>query len=173
MTDEIFYTPEEIAAKLKLTKYTVYEIIKRGDLDAHHLGRNIRISESQLKSYFLKSKGSENVFDGIISAEKGDLFANIGSTKIFADTELEGNVKVSIRPEDIILSKGSFVSSARNMHKGIATDFTGDERSVKVIVDIGIPIMALITRRSFAEIGIEKGTELYVVFKTMAVKIYK
>ena len=29
MRDEILYTPEEIAQKLKLSKYTIYEMIKR------------------------------------------------------------------------------------------------------------------------------------------------
>lgn len=27
---EEFFTPEEVAAKLKLSKYTIYEMIKRG-----------------------------------------------------------------------------------------------------------------------------------------------
>ncbi len=43
MHEEILYTPEELASKLKLSKYTVYEMIKRGDIQAHHIGRSIRI----------------------------------------------------------------------------------------------------------------------------------
>ena len=47
MNEELF-TPEEVAAKLKLSKYTIYEMIKRGDLEAHRIGRGLRISAKQL-----------------------------------------------------------------------------------------------------------------------------
>ena len=39
MRDEILYTPEEIAQKLKLSKYTIYEMIKRGEISAHRIGK--------------------------------------------------------------------------------------------------------------------------------------
>ena len=48
MRDEILYTPEEIAQKLKLSKYTIYEMIKRGEISAHRIGRSLRITETQL-----------------------------------------------------------------------------------------------------------------------------
>ena len=41
MRDEILYTPEEIAQKLKLSKYTIYEMIKRGEISAHRIGRSL------------------------------------------------------------------------------------------------------------------------------------
>ena len=44
MRDEILYTPEEIAQKLKLSKYTIYEMIKRGEISAHRIGRSLRIT---------------------------------------------------------------------------------------------------------------------------------
>ena len=59
MNDDILYTPEEIAQKLKITKSTVYEMIKRGDLDAHRMGKHLRISNSQYEIYLLKAKGYE------------------------------------------------------------------------------------------------------------------
>ena len=33
MREEILYTPEEIGQKLKLSKYTVYEMIKKGEIN--------------------------------------------------------------------------------------------------------------------------------------------
>lgn len=173
MNEDILYKPEEIAKKLKITKNTVYEMIKRGDLDAHRLGKHLRISEAQFETYLLKSKGSENSYQATLSCENGETFANIGSVAIHVNTDLDGDVKFYIRPEDIILSTETFVSSARNIYKGIVTHIIEDGDSAKVVLDIGIPITALITRKSLEEMNIEKGTELYVVFKTMAVKVYK
>ena len=148
-------------------------MIKRGDLEAHRIGRHIRISGAQLEIYLLKAKGSENTYEATLNHENDETVANIGPASIRVNTELAGHVKVSIRPEDIILSKGTFISSARNIHKGIVTDIIQDGSRAKVILDIGIPIVALITKKSLNEMGIEKGTELYAVFKTMAVRVYK
>ncbi len=105
MNDDILYKPEEIAQKLKITKGTVYEMIKRGDLEAHRIGKHLRISGPQLELYLLKSKGAENRYEASITHEDGEKVANIGAgVNIYVNTQLEGSAKVSIRPEDIILS---------------------------------------------------------------------
>ena len=173
MNEDILYTPDEIAQKLKITKGTVYEMIKRGDLDAHKIGKHLRISNSQFEIYLLKSKGYGNNYEVNIISKEDEKIANINSVDIFVNTDLEGQAKISIRPEDIILSKGILVSSARNVHKGRVTDIILDGSTSKVVLDIGIPIVALITRKSLIEMNIEKGIDLYAIFKTMSVKVYK
>ncbi|MEN3004047.1 MAG: TOBE domain-containing protein [Dehalobacterium formicoaceticum] len=116
---------------------------------------------------------AENVFDAEIISEGDAKFALANGVKISVSTELEGRVKVSIAPEDIILSGGTFISSARNMLKGVVTDLKIGDRSVQVLLDIGIPLVVLITRQSLQDMNIQKGNELYAVFKTMAVKVIK
>lgn len=171
MSEEILYTPEELAQKLKLSKYTIYEMIKRGDIKAHHIGRSIRISESQLELYLLSTGKSENVFSCNIVKE-GDLkYAIINNVKVNVSTDIEGEAKVSIRPEDIILSVDKFVSSARNMHLGKVEDIITDDKSCKVLLNVGFPLLALITKHSMIEMNIKIGIELYAIFKTMSVKV--
>lgn len=53
------------------------------------------------------------------------------------------------------------------------TDIILDGNSAKVVLDIGIPLVALITKKSLNEMAIENGLELYSIFKTMSVKVYK
>lgn len=173
MSEDILYTPDEIAQKLKITKGTVYEMIKRGDLDAHKIGKHLRISASQFEIYLLKSKGYGNNYDVNIISKEEEKIANIGSVNIFINTEIEGKARISIRPEDIILSKGLLVSSARNVHKGRVTDIILDGSSSKVVLDIGISLVALITKKSLIQMEIEKGMTIYAIFKTMSVKVYK
>lgn len=43
-----FYTPEEVALLLKLSKYTIYEMVKRGELPAIKVGRKIRIKKDDI-----------------------------------------------------------------------------------------------------------------------------
>ena len=88
-------------------------------------------------------------------------------------TNLDGNVKMLIRPEDIILSLDIFPNRARNILKGTVTNIIIEEESAKVFVDTGISIVALITRKSLNDLNIEKGTEIYAIFKTMAIKVFK
>ena len=47
-------TTEEVAEKLKVTKYTVYSLIKSGKLPALRIGRSFRIHEEELNDYLQK-----------------------------------------------------------------------------------------------------------------------
>ena len=57
MTTVAAYTPEEVAKILKISRFTVYEMIKRGDLTAYRIGRKMRIEAPDLEIYIKKSKG--------------------------------------------------------------------------------------------------------------------
>ena len=56
MTETVSYTPEEVAKLLKITRFTVYEMIKRGDLPAYRIGRKVRVEAPDLEVYIHKSK---------------------------------------------------------------------------------------------------------------------
>lgn len=58
MTDSQSYTPEELAKILKITRFTVYEMIKRGDLPAYRIGRKVRVEAADLDAYINKSKSA-------------------------------------------------------------------------------------------------------------------
>ena len=45
------FTAQEVADRLKIKKTTVYELIKRGELESSKIGKQLRISEEQLNRY--------------------------------------------------------------------------------------------------------------------------
>jgi putative molybdopterin biosynthesis protein len=45
------YTPDEIAAMFKISKHTVYELIKRGELRAFKVGNKMRIEQAEVDRY--------------------------------------------------------------------------------------------------------------------------
>jgi putative molybdopterin biosynthesis protein len=45
------YTPDEIARQFKISKHTVYELIKRGELRAFKVGNKMRIEESEVDRF--------------------------------------------------------------------------------------------------------------------------
>ena len=51
MTDLQTYTPEEVAEILKVTRRTVYNYIKNGDLKAVKMGKYLRISGTNLQDF--------------------------------------------------------------------------------------------------------------------------
>lgn len=56
MTEEKFYTVEEVAKTLKVNPMTVYRRVKEGKLKVYKVGRVFRISEESLKNYLLLIK---------------------------------------------------------------------------------------------------------------------
>jgi putative molybdopterin biosynthesis protein len=57
MSENISYTPEEVARILKISRFTVYEMIKRGDLAAYRIGRKVRVEHDDLERYKQNFKG--------------------------------------------------------------------------------------------------------------------
>lgn len=57
MSEAVSYTPDEVAKLLKISRFTVYEMIKRGDLAAYKVGRKVRVEALDLDAYIRKSKG--------------------------------------------------------------------------------------------------------------------
>ncbi len=49
-------TPQEVADILKITKNTIYELIKRGELNAYRVGKKVRIDLSDVEDYKNKTK---------------------------------------------------------------------------------------------------------------------
>ncbi|MBW7477074.1 helix-turn-helix transcriptional regulator [Paenibacillus oenotherae] len=57
MSEDISYTAEEISKLLKISKLTVYDLIKKGELPSYRVGKQMRVDASDLNAYKLKSKG--------------------------------------------------------------------------------------------------------------------
>jgi len=65
MSNDVSYTPQEVANILKISKFTVYELIKRGELMAYHIGRKVRVEGADIESYIQKSKGMHSLVSQI------------------------------------------------------------------------------------------------------------
>lgn len=177
MRDEELYTPEEIAQKLKLSKYTVYEMIKRGEIAAHRIGRSLRISSSQFETYLMQSRQSANSFEAEIVIDEDNekvarVIGNIGNVDIVVATDIEsGSVRVTIKPEDIILSRDRLASSAQNNLEGIVTGMEEISTGYKLIVNVGVPLTVFVTRRAVRDMSIQLGDTIYCVFKAGSVSV--
>ena len=64
MIDEV-YTPLEVAAMLRVTRTTIYEHIKSGQLKAIRIGNRYRITKAHLEEYIQQNvvNGTKSVGD--------------------------------------------------------------------------------------------------------------
>ena len=51
MKEQSVLTPKEVADILKITKNTVYALIKRGELNAYKAGKKLRMDMSCVEAY--------------------------------------------------------------------------------------------------------------------------
>jgi len=54
--EHISLTPQEVADILKITKNTVYELVKRGDIKAYHVGKKLRFDRDDVDAYIQNGK---------------------------------------------------------------------------------------------------------------------
>ncbi|NMO95900.1 helix-turn-helix transcriptional regulator [Paenibacillus lemnae] len=57
MSNEVSYTTEEIAKLLKVSKLTVYDLLKKGELPSYRVGKQMRVDAADLEAYKQKAKG--------------------------------------------------------------------------------------------------------------------
>jgi len=115
----------------------------------------------------------ENTFSGTAKvAEDGTTLVDIGNdVQLVAATRNNGTVSVFVSPEDILLSKDLIVSSARNMFKGKIVGISDLSSIVKLQIDAGKQFVVQITKRSFNEMQLNVGSEVYMAFKASSVHL--
>lgn len=117
--------------------------------------------------------GVENIIKGV-ARKDGDKMTLIdtGNISIYSTEQREGDVHVTVRPEDIILSSEKVETSARNVFEGKITEIIDNGALIKLTVDVGEPIIVFLTRQSFLEMDINIGRDVWTYFKATAVHVF-
>ena len=96
----------------------------------------------------------------------------VGPLRIDVVSDRAGPATLAIAPDEILLSAAPLQSSARNVFRGRIVRLAEHGAEMRVTIDAGIELVALITRRSFEEMGLAMGAEVYASFKSVAVKVF-
>jgi molybdate transport system ATP-binding protein len=119
--------------------------------------------------------GVETLVPGrICRREQGIAVLNVGSTQLSAADPggEETDFYVSIRAEDVTIEKGRAEhSSARNHLRGRVSGIALAGVLMKVTVDVGFELVALVTRQAAADLELSKEAEIFAVFKASAVHL--
>jgi len=115
----------------------------------------------------------ENIFNGHILNKQDSVktMKIADNVEIALVTDKIGKATVTIPPEDIIVSKERFVSSAVNTFKGNIIKIENRQDVLKLSIDIGVKINTLITKLSFEKLGLNINSSVFITFKANCVKI--
>jgi molybdate transport system ATP-binding protein len=117
--------------------------------------------------------GVETVVTGRAKSRRsGVVLLEIGRAELFAADQEGSDFHVCIRGEDVTLEKGrAEQSSARNHMKGTVRGVSAAGILMKVVVDVGFDLVALVTRQAVEDLSLSTGMEVYAVFKASAVHL--
>jgi tungstate transport system ATP-binding protein len=121
--------------------------------------------------------GIDPVSDGIVESNENNLaIIAIHGVDVQAVTALKKGERVAlcIRPEEVTLSLPDAcppASSARNCLAGTITRLLPYGPFTRVHVDCGIPVTALVTRRSSEELGLVMGMRVSATIKATAIHV--
>ncbi|MFX1296883.1 MAG: ABC transporter ATP-binding protein [Promethearchaeota archaeon] len=119
--------------------------------------------------------GYENILTGIAKIDKstGLTIIKVNNLSIFTSTQIEGEIKLCIRPESIGISKNPPNNvSYRNNFKGIIEDIRDLGNICHLIINCqSEKFLVTITKLSLTNLKLAKDSEVFINFKATDVKI--
>lgn len=134
---------------------------------AYRLARHVVV----LREGRLSPSPYENLFAGRLLTDGETAWFDTGKVRIAVPPVLAPTEHISIGPDEILLSIQPLSSSARNVFRGRLTRI--EERREGVLdvgVEAGEPFTVRVTQQSFQELGLAIGAQVYITFKSTAVK---
>jgi len=113
--------------------------------------------------------GFTNLFSGKIENN----LLRINDINIITPIKQCNKAYIAIKSDEILLSEERLKSSARNVFKGKVKSILKRNSLIEVLIDAGIDFRVEITKRSFEEMNIKEGKELWLTFKVSSIKVFK
>ncbi len=114
----------------------------------------------------------ENLLNGMVRQTPDGPVFDTGSINVAVPSGHGKAINAAIPPESILMSLSPISTSARNSHYGRIIAVRERNGTVDVTVDVGNILIARLTKRSYVEMGLVLGGEVYMIFKAEAVKLY-
>jgi molybdopterin-binding protein len=116
---------------------------------------------------------TRNIFAGRAERKpNGDTIFRVNGTEFIIALDVDGAYHASIRPEDILISSEPLHSSARNCFPGTITHVVDKGSTLYVTVSVPPELSCLVTRRSFNEMELGEGREVYITFKASSIHLF-
>jgi molybdate transport system ATP-binding protein len=149
----------------------------------HVMSRGMVLQEGIPQEVFAKPQhaevasavGMENLVAGHVHERSADVLKlRVGTAELYAAAPDSDHTDyfVCIRGENVTLETDrAGQSSARNSLRGRVKEISPTGSLMKVVVDVGFEIVALVTRQAITDMKLVPGEEVFAVFKASAVHL--
>jgi molybdopterin-binding protein len=138
------------------------------------MGTPREIFSSPASEEIARFVGMENIIEGTVISNQeciADIEVKGHKVEGVSSCQPGGTVNIFIRPEDITITLAKASTSARNVFAGRIISLIPAGPLMRVNLDCGFPLIALITRMSADELKLETGHQVYASFKATAIHV--
>jgi molybdopterin-binding protein len=141
------------------------------------LDETARVFHAPVSEDVARFIGVETLVTGtVLAREAGVTVVEVAGRKlqVAADARVGDRVRLGLRPEDVTLllaAETASLSSARNYLPGTLVRVTPSTPAVRIVLDVGFPLVATVTARSVTELGLTEGVRIVAAFKASAVHL--
>lgn len=115
--------------------------------------------------------GYENIFKAKLKKSGATSLWDLGGLVVKAPGEARADTSlIALRPEDISLQKTQPSDDAGNSFKGRIEDYTDIGPVVLVTVNVGLLLKAVVAKRSFLEMQLDRDEEVWLVLDAKSLK---
>jgi tungstate transport system ATP-binding protein len=140
----------------------------------HDIVQASRVAEETMFLFEGKAARSihENIFSGSIEKDKEGLtfFVIQNQWKLRVPTAESDRTRLSIDPSQVTIA--SSPSSGENTFKGKLIQVTDQQRRVRLLVDVGIPLSLLVDKDVFARLPLEIGGEVWISCPVESIQVF-
>ena len=115
---------------------------------------------------------ARNLFRGEVVGSEDNVAVDIGGALVKAQTALKGSVHVSIRPEDVFISREQVKSTAGDSFKGVIAEVVDKGSVIYVAVNVPPRFTCLVSRQAFGELDLKTGMDVYITLRTSALHVF-
>jgi len=143
------------------------------------VGDTTTVFQSPVAEDVARFVGVETIVSGqVVAMQAGVSLVDVAGRKleVAALSRPGERVRICIRPEDVTLAQveeSAALSSARNHLTGTVARITPSAPQVRIVVDVGFPLVAAVTRRSVEEFGLAEGRAVTAIFKASAAHLIR
>lgn len=111
-----------------------------------------------------------NLFNGTLDVSKNNF--NTGKQIITIPDGIEQAEHIAIDPRQIVLSKQKLDSSMQNSFTGKITGMVEEDGQVKLSINTGEQIQAIISHKALEELALSIGSDVWISFKSSSILIF-
>lgn len=140
----------------------------------YQIGKPEEVFRQPKNKFVADFVGVKNVKRGnSLKVEDNLTLIDTGNISVYSSSPVEGDVYMSIRPEDITLSLLKVETSALNEFKGEIKEISDSGGILNLKIDVGEIFSVYMTRKSFSDMNLSIGSPVWIQFKASAVNVFE